>query len=108
MLIYNTHGLKGQAKVVAEALLKHGFIDKEYALLNRHIRNIHDVVMRLRRRGWDIVTDTSNTSKLYTLRRDVKGESGLLISALTNSIRVDDRPRAIAQARMILNLLKNS
>ncbi|MCO7225758.1 hypothetical protein [Pleionea sp. CnH1-48] len=107
MILYSTANLKGQLKIVGEALLTHGYIDKEYALQVKGVRNLHDVVMRLRSLGWNIKTNRDKTTRLYTLVRNVSQESEFLMLAINNSLHRADFKLAQKQSEKLNKLLKS-
>lgn len=50
--------------------MKFGYLDKEYALDVLKVRNVHEIVSRLRKDGWPIETQPDNIERLYVLRFD--------------------------------------
>ncbi|OIN15611.1 hypothetical protein BFS86_09220 [Shewanella algae] len=50
--------------------MKFGYLDKEYALDVLKVRNVHEIVSRLRKDGWPIETQHDNIERLYVLRFD--------------------------------------
>lgn len=102
------NGLTGQQRAVAKALLEHGYLDKEYALLNLKIRSVSEIVSRLRRKGWPIETNVDRPERLYTLSRSVRQDVRLITSAITQAVDVGNLDAAINGAETLKTRLKNA
>lgn len=99
-------GLKGQQLAVAEALLEHGYLDNHYALNVLNIKNVYEVVSRLRNKGWNIDTNEDQPNRLYTLRRDIKQDVRLITTGLNQSLQQEDFKAALAAAVSIQKRLQ--
>lgn len=97
--------LKGQEAKVAQALTKHGYLDKEYALTVLKVRNVAEIVRRLRGKGWNIVTNSDEIERLYTLQRSLNADVRVLTSAINGALGAQELDRAYKASRLLTRRL---
>lgn len=100
--------LKGQQRDVALALLSFGYLSKEYALNNLKVRALPEIIRRLRLKGWPIDTQEAQPTRLYTLRRDLAHDCGVIASGLSVALKLHRFDEALVGAESLVRRLREA
>ena len=98
--------LKGQQHAVASALKEHGYLDLEYATTILKIRNLREIIARLRRKGWDIKTNPDEPKRLYTIRRSLSQDVRVLCTEVNRLIKSNAKTAALDAVETLQKRIK--